>query len=141
MPVKVMIVDNVQARRQGLEGAFSRAGFEVCSAGDSLGCSLKLRSERPDLVVLEAKLPVVSGLQILQNLRKSRQERVPSVILLVEEGDVGSLSEGESDLHELYLTKPISPETLVATARQMLAEREWRPAPPAASPCPFRDIG
>jgi PleD family two-component response regulator len=141
MPVKVMIVDNVQARRQGLEEAFGRAGFEVCSAGDSLGCSLKLRSERPDLVVLEAKLPVVSGLQILQNLRKSRRERIFSVILLAEEGDVESLSHAELDLHERYLTKPISPETLVMTARQMLAEREWRAAPPATPPCPFGDVG
>jgi len=128
MSVKVMIVDNMHSRRQEAEDAFRNAGFEVCSASDSLGCSLKLRSERPDLVVLEAKLPVVSGLQILQSLRKSQHARAFSVIVLADEGELDSLCDVGSDARELYLARPATPAALVTVATQILADSEWRPA-------------
>ena len=134
MSVKVMIVDNMRSRRQEGENAFRNAGFEVCSASDSLGCSLKLRSERPDLVILESKLPVVSGLQILQSLRKSQQARAFSVIVLADESELDSLCDVGSDARDLYLARPATPAALVAVATQMLADSEWRPAGAISSP-------
>ena len=134
MSVKVMIVDNTHSRRQQVENAFRNAGFEVCSASDSLGCSLKLRSERPDLVILEAKLPVVSGPQILQSLRKSQQARAFSVIVLADESELESLCDTGSDARDLYLARPATPAALVAVATQLLADSEWRPPGPIDSP-------
>ena len=64
MSVKVLIVDNVGPRRQAAEDTFRKAGFRVCSASDGFGCHLKLRSEGPDLVILQAKLPMVSVLGV-----------------------------------------------------------------------------
>jgi PleD family two-component response regulator len=129
-----MIVDNMQPRRQTAEDAFSQAGFEVCSASDGLGCALKLRAERPDLLIVEAKLPVVSGFRILQKLRKSEQTKNLPVIVLAEEDEPESLCDAGSDAHELHLARPVTPATLVAAARQMLAHSGWRSAQDNDSP-------
>jgi CheY-like chemotaxis protein len=134
MSVKVMIVDNVQLRREAAEDAFRKAGFEVCSASDSLGCALTLSAECPDLLILETKLPIAGGFQILQSLRKREQTRAIPVILLADEAELESLSGTGSDARELYLARPASPATLVAVATQMLANGEWHSAEGTDSP-------
>jgi DNA-binding response OmpR family regulator len=120
-----MIVDNTEPRRQAAEDTFRTAGFQVCSASDGFGCHLKLRSERPDLVILQTELPMVSGLQVLQSLREGKQTRRIPVIVLADADEMASLSEAETSVRELYLPNPVSAETLVAEATRMLANGEW----------------
>jgi DNA-binding response OmpR family regulator len=120
-----MIVDNIEPRRQAAEDTFRKAGFQVCSANDGFGCHLKLRSERPDLVVLQTLLPMVSGLQLLQSLREGKQTRMMPVIVLADADEMESLSEAETSVRERYLSNPVSPATLVAEATRMLANGEW----------------
>ena len=136
MSVKVMIVDNIEPRRQAAEDMFRKAGFEVCSASDSLGYHLKLRSERPDLVILQTKLPFVSGLQILQSLRKGKQTCAMPVIVLADADEMESLSDARASARELYMPNPVSPATLVAEATRMLANGEWPSAEDTDSPLP-----
>jgi len=85
-------------------------------------------------VILEAKLPVVSGPQILQSLRKSQQARAFSVIVLADESELESLCDTGSDARDLYLARPATPAALVAVATQLLADSEWRPPGPIDSP-------
>ena len=124
MSVKVMFVDNIEPRRQAAEDedTFRKAGFEVRSASDSRGCHLKLRSERPDLVILQTKLPFVGGLQILQSLRKGKQTCTMPVIVLADADEMESLSDARATARELYIPNPVSPATLVTDAG------EWRVA-------------
>ena len=142
MSVKVMFVDNIEPRRQAAEDTFRKAGFEVRSASDSLGCHLKLRSERPDLVILQTKLPFVGGLQILQSLRKGKQTCTMPVIVLADADEMESLSDARASARELYMPNPVSPAKLVAEATRMLANGEWpsadedtdSPLPPGERP-------
>ncbi len=136
MSVKVMIVDNIEPRRQAAEDTFRKAGFEVCSASDSLGCHLKLRPERPDLVILQTKLPFVGGLQILQSLRKGKQTCAMPVIVLADADEMESLSDARASARELYIPNPVSPATLVAEATRMLANGDWSSAEDTDSPLP-----
>jgi twitching motility two-component system response regulator PilG len=115
----------MEPRRQAAEDTFRKAGFQVCSANDGFGCYLKLRSERPDLVILQTMLPMVSGLQVLQSLREGTQTRRLPVIVLADDDEMGSLSDAESSTRELYLPNSVSPATLVTEATRMLANGEW----------------
>ena len=136
MSVKVMIVDNIDTRRQAAEDMFRKARFDVCSASDSFGCYLKLRSERPDMVILQANLPVVSGLQVLQSLRKGEQTSTMPVIVLSDADEMESLSDARASACEFYVANPVSPEALVAEATRMLATGEWPSAEDTDSPLP-----
>jgi two-component system alkaline phosphatase synthesis response regulator PhoP len=113
----VLVVDDeariVKLARDYLE----QAGFRVFSAGDGLTALAMARRERPDLIVLDLKLPGMDGLDVCRALR--RESDVPVIMLTarVEEADrLIGLELGADD----YITKPFSPRELVARVRSVL---------------------
>lgn len=118
----ILVVDDepriVQIARDYLE----RAGFTVVSAGDGEAALAAARSSKPDLIILDLKLPKMDGLDVARELRKS--SRVPLIMLTarVEESDkLIGLELGADD----YITKPFSPKELVARVRAVLRRTEY----------------
>lgn len=118
----ILVVDDepriVQIARDYLE----RAGFTVVSAGDGEAALATARSAKPDLIILDLKLPKMDGLDVARELRKS--SRVPLIMLTarVEESDkLIGLELGADD----YITKPFSPKELVARVRAVLRRTEY----------------
>ena len=113
------------------------AGFEVDEATNGEEALLSVRERRPDLVVLDWMLPVVSGIEVCRQLRRRRETRDLPVIMLTarsEETDrIRGLDSGADD----YLTKPFSPKELIARIRAVL--RRTRPSISAEQLC-FADI-
>ncbi len=113
----VLVVDDesriVKLARDYLE----QAGFRVLSAGDGITALAAARRDRPDLIVLDLKLPGMDGLDVCRALR--RESDVPVIMLTarVEEADrLIGLELGADD----YITKPFSPRELVARVRTVL---------------------
>ncbi len=113
----VLIVDDepriVQLARDYLE----RAGFAVRTAGDGRSALASIRSEKPDLVVLDLGLPELDGLDVTRTVRK--ESNVPIIMLTArgEETDkLVGLELGADD----YMVKPFSPKELVARVRTVL---------------------
>ena len=91
----------------------TREGYRVRTVGTGPDALDGIRSERPDLVVLDLMLPDFSGYEILEEMRRQpSMEDVPVVVLTArrEEADrIKGLELGADD----YLTKPFSPQELV----------------------------
>jgi DNA-binding response OmpR family regulator len=101
------------------------AGFTVVTAGSGEAGLALARERGPDLVVLDLKLPGMSGIEVATVLR--RESSVPIIMLTarVEESDrLLGLEVGADD----YVTKPFSPRELVARVRAVLRRTA---APPA----------
>lgn len=119
----VLVVDDepkiVQLARDYLE----HSGFSVLTAADGQsGLAIALR-DRPDLVVLDLRLPDIDGLDVTRTLRK--ESTVPIIMLTArgEESDkLIGLELGADD----YMVKPFSPKELVARVRAVL--RRWQEA-------------
>jgi DNA-binding response OmpR family regulator len=80
----------------------------------------------PDLVLLDIKLPDISGLDVLKSVRS--HSFLPMIVLSGygnERDRVKALEEGADD----YMGKPFSPEELVARVRALLRRVEWTPKP------------
>lgn len=109
---KILIVEDDKSLAQGLELNLRYEGYEVLVAGDGeLGLNLAL-SEKPDLIVLDLRLPKMSGLEILQSLRDEDWE-MPIIILSAlnkEDDKVKGLRLGADD----YVAKPFSLKELLA---------------------------
>ncbi len=113
----ILVVDDepkiVKLARDYLE----QGGFRVVTAADGMTALAVARSARPDLVVLDLKLPGKDGLDVCRTLR--RESDVPIIMLTarVEETDrLIGLELGADD----YITKPFSPRELVARVRAVL---------------------
>jgi two-component system alkaline phosphatase synthesis response regulator PhoP len=113
----ILVVDDepkiVRLARDYLE----HAGFKVLVAYDGKSALAAARSEKPDLIVLDLRLPQMDGLDVTRALRK--ESNVPIIMLTAraEESDkLVGLELGADD----YITKPFSPKELVARVRTVL---------------------
>lgn len=82
MAQKVLIVEDDASMRNILSEKISGEGFKVSQAGDGQqGLELAL-AEHPDLILLDLLLPKLSGLDLLEGLRKDEEGRKIPVFVL-----------------------------------------------------------
>ena len=113
----ILIIEDEPEIAEVLESYFAREGFRVICAGDGpLGLAHHQRL-RPDLVVLDIKLPGLDGYEVLATIRRRGETPVIMVTALAEDLDkLQALRIGADD----YVVKPFNPLEIVARARAVL---------------------
>jgi DNA-binding response OmpR family regulator len=97
------------------------AGFEVTVAPDGESGLASARGTRPDLILLDLRLPGRDGLDIARELRRSSTVPIVMVTARGDEADrIVGLELGADD----YIVKPFSPKELVARVRAVLRRTE-----------------
>lgn len=118
--MRVLLVDDHTLFRSGLETLLERHGIEViATAGNGREGFLMARELQPEVVLLDMRMPEMSGLEVLSGLR-AVGFRNPIVMLTTsnEEQDlVECLRNGASG----YLLKDMEPSELVAALREIVA--------------------
>jgi DNA-binding response OmpR family regulator len=119
---RVLIVDDDEALRSLLRLTLPGEGLELLEAADGEQALRVARDERPDLVVLDWRLPGRSGVEVLTELR----ELYPSlpVIVLTAESDPLPRRLATELRADAFLTKPFSPLGLLDLVERLLAERQ-----------------
>jgi DNA-binding response OmpR family regulator len=115
--MSILVVDDDVELVGLLRFALQGAGYEVVTAFDGEQALARFAEHRPDLVILDVNLPLLSGFEVLDQLRRDSQ--VPVMMLTVrdtEEDEVFGLNLGADD----YLKKPFSPRALLARIRSLL---------------------
>jgi two-component system catabolic regulation response regulator CreB len=128
----VLVVDDDDTVREVLRRYLTRDGHEVIEAADGITGLGVVRSQHPDLVVLDLMLPGMDGLEVCREIRRTSSIPVIMLTALGQESDrVVGLEYGADD----YVVKPFSPRELSARVKAVL--RRTQPttdAAPAASP-------
>ncbi len=117
---KVLIIEDDGDLAQLISYNLSREGYRAVIARDGAAGLKLLRSERPDLVVLDIMLPDIDGLELCRAIRREPATSALPIIFLTaraEEIDrVIGLELGADD----YVTKPFSPRELLARVKAVL---------------------
>ena len=120
---RVLVVEDEEAIAELISINLRHAGFEVRRATTAEQAQAQLDAVLPDLVLLDWMLPGQSGLQLARRWRAEARTRDLPIIMLtarVDEADkVSGLDAGADD----YLTKPFSPNELLARIRAVLRRR------------------
>jgi len=123
---KILVVDDEPTFVKLISQTLTHKGYEVLTAGDGQEALRLLFANKPDLVLLDVKMPKMDGWQTCSRIRELSD--VPIVMLTgkqkSEEDIVRGLDHGADD----YLIKPVGSRELVARVRAMLRRAEL-PAP------------
>lgn len=120
----VLVVDDIEANRELLEGHLDRLGYEVRQARDGLEALESIKHEEPDLVLLDIDMPRMDGLTLCRGLKAHPQLRLVPVVLITAHQDRETHLRGLEAGADDFLTKPFDSAELLVRTKVLLRDRE-----------------
>jgi len=117
---KVLVVDDQPQIVRLIQLHLEREGFQVLTGADGEEALEQVRSEHPDLVILDVIMPKKDGFEVLRTIKAAPDLRDTPVIMLTVKTQSADIVEGLREGAELYLPKPFHPRELVALVRRVL---------------------
>jgi len=118
---RILVVDDEERMVRFIRLNLEHDGFQVIEAFNGTQAINKVRSNLPDLVLLDVMLPDLDGFEVLKIIREVNSTPVIMLTAKGEEDDrVRGLELGADD----YITKPFSPRELVSRVRAVLRRTE-----------------
>lgn len=122
-PRRILIADDDPLLRALLVHRLSADGYHVTTVENGSEALAAIAEQRPDLVVLDALMPVMDGFEVLRRLKAGGLSDAPVIMLTAlkrEQDIVGALQLGAAD----YLVKPFIPDELGQRVRRLLESRD-----------------
>lgn len=117
----VLVVDDAAANRYVLGTWLRRAGHHVVEAATGGEALARVADTDVELVFLDVNLPDIDGYAVCDRIKNDpASAAVPVVFVSATSVDVADRTRGLSEGADAYLTEPIDPDELVATAHAML---------------------
>jgi two-component system alkaline phosphatase synthesis response regulator PhoP len=117
---KILVVDDETYIVELVKFNLEKEGFRVIVAYDGLNALDMVRTEKPDLILLDIMLPNMDGLQVCRTLKQDPGYNTIPIIMLTAKGEefdtVLGLEMGADD----YVKKPFSPREMVARVKARL---------------------
>ena len=118
MSMRVLIIDDHALFRVGLQGLLEQRGIEVIDAVAEGSQGLQLIEElNPDIVLLDLRMPDMSGLEVLLQAKKQKIE-IP-IVMLTTSNEEQDLVEALRNGAQGYLLKDMEPDELVSALRDI----------------------
>ncbi len=121
---KILIVEDEKDILELVKLYLEKEGYRTCVAMTGLDGLRQVKSEHPDLIILDLMLAEMDGLEVCKRVRADPQTAMIPIIMLTakaEESDtIIGLELGADD----YVTKPFSPKALVARVKAMFRRME-----------------
>ncbi|MDA0176395.1 MULTISPECIES: response regulator transcription factor [Mesoflavibacter] len=120
MKKKILIVDDEPNIVMSLEYTFKKQDFEVYIARDGSEALDILKSQTPDVVLLDIMMPNVDGYQTLQHIKDNQSLNNTKVVFLTAKNKASDIEKGLNLGADKYLTKPFSVKKIVSEVLELL---------------------
>lgn len=124
--MNILIVEDDEDTAEVVCSLLEGAGFRTTAVSRGQAALSEISTTLPDLVLLDINLPDINGIEVLRTVRN--HSFLPMIVLSGYGKDrdrVSALEAGADD----YMSKPFSPEELVARVKALLRRVEWTPRP------------
>lgn len=118
MSPHVLLIEDEVNIAEAIRFLLTREGFRVSHLADGSEALARVRSDRPDLLILDHMLPGLSGIEILQALRADPETRALPVMMLTARGRDRNLAERAGA--DRFISKPFSNAEILAEVRAIL---------------------
>lgn len=118
---KVLVIDDEAAMRDSCRMILEKEGFDTDTAENGVIGLEKIEANRPDFVIIDLKMPLISGQEVLEKVKEIDRDIIPIVITgyATVESAVEAMKKGAYD----FLPKPFSPEELRIIMRRGLERK------------------
>jgi two-component system OmpR family response regulator len=130
---QIMIVDDEPGVRALLRDTLSIAGFDVIEATDGMSALTLMRTNQPQLAVIDINMPLMDGFELVERLR-STNNLIP-VLMLTAREDKSDIARGLKIGADDYVIKPFGIEELVLRIRAILRRSYKSATAPAVLSC------
>jgi len=121
--MKILICEDEEIMLTALEFRLRKAGFEVLLAENGKIALERIKKEKPDLVVADIMMPFVTGLELIEFIRKDMRSALPIIVISALEHEDTVLEAfriGATD----FITKPFKPNELVLRIKRIFQDSD-----------------
>lgn len=120
----VLIVDDDESKRHAISKILRRGGYEIREVATGAE-ALRAATERPDLIVLDVKLPDLSGFEVCRRIKSDpATATIPVLHISTTYVDLDDRVQGLEGGADGYLTDVLEPIELLATVKALLRARK-----------------
>lgn len=126
---KVLVVDDTASMREGISAILRHIGCQVETAVNGEEGYQKARQHSPDLILSDLEMPVANGFDLLTSVRSDPALALVPFIMITGVSERSSTRRAMELGADDYLTKPFTPDEVIATVQSRLdKQRNWRQA-------------
>lgn len=118
---KILIVDDEPNIVMTLEYTFKKSNYEVFIARDGQEALDILKTNFPDIIILDIMMPMVDGFATLEQIRKDANLQHTKVMFLSAKNKESDIEKGLALGADAYLTKPFSIKKVVEKVEELLS--------------------
>ncbi len=119
---RILIADDEADLRRLVSFTLGNHGFEVIEVADGAAAIEAIRTERPDLVLLDVMMPERSGYDVLKDMKEDAATHGIPVIMLSAMSQTREVAEGLELGAVDYICKPFAPGDLVRRIEALFDE-------------------
>ncbi|MBT3691552.1 response regulator [Candidatus Woesearchaeota archaeon] len=115
MSKKILIVDDDIEDLETMDNIIKTKGYKTVTCGDGANALDNLKQEKVDLILIDIKMPTLSGYDLLRLLREKLNHHVKMVFISI-------VPEKEVNMEDIdgFIQKPFSPELLLSKIEEVL---------------------
>jgi len=117
---RVLIVDDDALVRDTMRDYVEHLGYVVRDVASAEEALAEIAREPPDLILLDVRMPGITGIELCRQLKADPATRLVPVVLLTAERELDSRVAGLAAGADDYFTKPVDPRELGARLRSLI---------------------
>lgn len=121
MAHKILVVDDDSDVMEFLVKGLLRNGYEVVSACDGEDALVKVKTDDPDVILLDLVMPKLNGVEVLKEVKQKYKDKWRPVIVISAKTELDSFKQCYGLEADHYLTKPCNMENILRGIETMLS--------------------
>lgn len=117
---RILVAEDEKDIRELIAFTLRFAGFDVLLATNGAEAVEVAEAEKPDLILLDVRMPRMSGYEACRRLKENPQTASLPVVFLSAKGQDSEIQQGLESGAEEYILKPFAPDELIQQVRDIL---------------------